>query len=423
MNNKPLIFIVVLLTVSAAVVGYYWQKQTRQKLATQSVNNQSFQNLHANSSPSAEAREEGLRPSVEEFINQSAIEAQSPQAGRLENSPSVQKSIPTDSGQKPAILNPASTVLEAICQGSEASNFDCYQKYYQQLVRIQGVQAAFTDLRARYNQNSYVVAQCHPLTHVIGNSAIEKYPSASEAYLHGDSFCWSGYYHGALEGILAKVGRQNVASQINGICEKIPGKQNYSFDYYNCVHGLGHGLMAMTNTELFESLELCDNLIGSWEQASCYGGVFMENVIVDNKNHFTKYLKPEDPLYPCNASGERYKGACYLMQTSYMLKVTGGDFTKVFALCEKADVNYRVTCFQSLGRDASGRSSSNVQTTKSICVLGQNFEARSNCVVGAVKDFISYFHSDVRAKELCASLDQELQSICLSTAESYYKSF
>lgn len=149
----------------------------------------------------------------------------------------------------------------------------------------------------------------------------------------------------------------------------------------------------------------------------------MENVIVDNKNHFTKYLKPGEPLYPCTAVGDKYKGTCYLMQTSYMLKVTNGDFAKVFLLCEQAGDAFRATCFQSLGRDASGRSVSNAETTKNTCNLGKNFEAQSNCVIGAVKDFISYFHSDMQAKELCASLDTGLQSICFSTAESYYKSF
>ena len=149
----------------------------------------------------------------------------------------------------------------------------------------------------------------------------------------------------------------------------------------------------------------------------------MENVIIDGLNHKTKYLKPGQPLYPCNILKEKYKSTCYLMQTSYILKVVGGDFMKTFGWCKKAEPAFRNICYESLGRDASGRSSSNVLITNATCMLGKTFEEREHCVIGAVKDFISYFHSDTQAKNLCNSLSDELKSACLVTAESYYKLF
>jgi len=56
-------------------------------------------------------------------------------------------------------------------------------------------------------------------------------------------------------------------------------------------------------------------------------------------------------------------------------------------------------------------------------MLGKGHRQESNCVIGAVKDFISYFHADKQAKEFCSSLPNELKNICLDTAESYYKNF
>ena len=165
--------------------------------------------------------------------------------------------------------------------------------------------------------------------------------------------------------------------------------------------------MAITDTELFESLDYCDTLTGKWEQESCASGVFMENVIVDNINHFTKYLNPKRPLYPCTDSPEKFKNTCYLMQTSYMLKVNSGSFEKTFEWCREAEGNYKATCLQSLGRDASGRSTSEVQPTKHICMLGRDHFEKSNCVIGAVKDFISYFHSDKQARQLCNAFDDK----------------
>ncbi len=310
------------------------------------------------------------------------------------------------------------------CLNTQSQNFDCYESYYRGLIKNQGLKAAFDDLKKRYDTNAYVKSQCHPLTHVIGRAAVEdSYGSVAEAYTNGDSFCWSGYYHGVLEGIIGKIGRRRLFDEIDTVCADIPGKAKYSFDYYNCVHGLGHGIMAITNTELFESLTICDRLSGVWERSSCWSGVFMENVIVDGKNHFTKYLKPDNPLYPCDAINGKYRQVCYLMQTSYMLKVTAYDFPKVFGLCRTVENEYFDTCFQSLGRDASGSTVSDIERTKAYCLLGQSYREQSNCVIGAVKDFVSYHHSDKEANEFCGALPNDLQAVCRSTAESYYTVF
>lgn len=324
-------------------------------------------------------------------------------------------------GVDPAAYAPAKKI-PAICTGSDASNFDCYQTFYQNLVRNKGIAAAFADLKTRYTESDYVQSQCHPLTHVLGRTEAEKFTKVSAAYTYGDSFCWSGYYHGVLETFAHRIGIQNLPSQINNVCTDLNTDGKYGFNYYNCVHGLGHGLMAITDDQLFKSLDYCSNLKGDWEQQSCGGGVYMENVIADGLNHVTNYLDPKRPLYPCSDSPDKYKNTCYLMQTSYMLKVNGGDFGQTFTWCRDAGT-YQATCDQSLGRDASGRSVSNGPKTKATCDLGSSDDEKTNCVIGAVKDFISYFHSDIQAKAFCNLYDGTIQSTCLSTAASYYQSF
>src|SRR5262249_55019927 len=152
-----------------------------------------------------------------------------------------------------------------------------------------GIPAAFADLKVRYEHNPYVVSQCHPLTHVIGREAALSFKDVSSAYTHGDSFCWSGYYHGVLETFLGRIGRDHLTDQINNICSDLNADGKYSFNYFNCVHGLGHGLMAITDDDLPTSLKYCDALKGDWEQQSCAGGVFMENVIADGLNHVTNW--------------------------------------------------------------------------------------------------------------------------------------
>jgi len=302
--------------------------------------------------------------------------------------------------------------------------FDCFDKYLTKRVAETDPITAFKELRVMYDMSPMVQTYCHPLSHSIGHAAVDKYPKVADAYTHGEDFCWSGYYHGVIESYIGKIGFENLPKEINNICTDIPGKDTYSFDYYNCVHGVGHGVMAITGDELFDALKLCDDLNGAWEKSSCYSGVFMENVIADGRNHKTEYLKPEDPVYPCNAVDAPYKETCYLMQTSYMLKVTNYDFKKVFDLCEGVDPGFAVTCYRSLGRDASGSSVSDIAQTKEKCFNGKDYEQKSECIVGAVKDFISYYYSDVKAKQLCQSLgDDKMEKLCMDTAAEYYAYF
>lgn len=316
-----------------------------------------------------------------------------------------------------------SAELPAICSG-DMSNFGCYDRYFGGLVRDKGITAAFVDLKDQYQTSQYVRNQCHQLTHVIGRYAVTKFPTVGEAYKEGDSFCWSGYYHGVLEGFAERIGKQNIVNEMDHLCDSVSGKAEKTFNYYNCVHGLGHGIMSLLRDELFESLTYCDQLTGAWEQLSCSQGVFMENIISDISGHRTNYLRPEEPFYPCNEAPEKYKNTCYSAQTSYALQTVHRDFSKLFDLCTGVEGGYREVCYAGVGRDASGQALSKLEPTRSWCMLGKNETQRKFCIVGAVKDFISYFHSDVQARELCAAIDAEnLRSVCLETVVEYYANF
>ena len=168
-----------------------------------------------------------------------------------------------------------------------------------------------------------------------------------------------------------RIGYENVKAEINTICGGVSADQKYSFFHYNCAHGLGHGVMLVTHNELFEALTTCDTLTDGWERESCYGGVFMENIMAHgNPDHTTKYLKTDDLLYPCNAVEAVYKQQCFLMQTSHALMSNGYDFDGVFRLCDGVETDFRATCYQSLGRDASGNTVSDAERTRDICHEG-----------------------------------------------------
>jgi len=281
----------------------------------------------------------------------------------------------------------------------------------------------FEDLKINYKTDPFIRSSCHDIVHFIGRAAMKRFSNLTKAFSKGDSFCWSGYYHGVMETFLTQIENFNAGRDINKICNDISGKQNYSFNYYNCVHGLGHGLMFINGNELFDSLNGCDFLDGWWERESCYGGVFMENVNTNLRYHQTKYLKEDNLIYPCDIVDSRYEQSCYMMQTSYVLNKNGFDFKEGFEICADIEVPFDEVCYQSLGRDASGSTVSDIKKTKEICMIGKTFEQRSNCVIGAVKDFTAYYNSDSQAANFCESLDVGLKNICFTTLENFYASF
>lgn len=310
------------------------------------------------------------------------------------------------------------------CLNPASTDYQCFQQHYKFLTTKKSTDVAFVDLKAEYKTNNFVRSQCHQLTHVIGRSAAQVYPDVADAYIHGDNFCSSGYYHGVMETIIAQIGRDKVVPQADNICKTLREKQRYSLFHYNCVHGIGHGFMEVEQDELYNSLSDCDHLTDYWERTSCYGGVFMENVMASQTpDKSTKYFKADDAVYPCDAVSDAYKEQCYLMQTSHILQTNKYNFEATFAACATVAEPFDATCYQSLGRDASGQAISDGPQTKAICLKGASLLAQSNCVAGAVKDFVYYFHSDKQGHQFCDSLPADLRQSCHDTTTAYYKSF
>jgi hypothetical protein len=319
----------------------------------------------------------------------------------------------------------------ADCSGASATDYACYQEHYRDLVRGRGVEAAFTELQDEYKKSEFVRASCHQLTHVIGRTAADLYGDIPGAYGRGEHFCGTGYFHGVMETIAAKIGADGLLEEADTLCADLRENQKHSAYHSGCAHGLGHGFMGVLDNELFESLKACDRLMDGWEREHCYNGVFMENLPdSDNQDHPSKYLKEDQPLYPCTVVDDRYKTQCYQKQTSYALRTQGHDFVKVFKLCDDVEEDFRPACYRGLGRNAFEQGTrehitevAQTESANRLCMLGKDYEARSNCVVGAVRYFILYYGNDTRAKGFCESLGEDLRDACLWLGEEFYEDF
>jgi hypothetical protein len=126
----------------------------------------------------------------------------------------------------------------------------------------------------------------------------------------------------------------------------------------------------------------------------------------------TKWLKQDDLIYPCNAVAQRDKLYCYLMVTSRILPQVSYDWRKAVQWCHRAERAFVTTCFQSLGRDASGQTTQNARRILAICRLAGAMERE--CIYGAARDLTANDAGARRASLFCAAAPAGIRAYCFN---------
>jgi hypothetical protein len=180
---------------------------------------------------------------------------------------------------------------------------------------------------------------------------------------------------------------------------------------YQCVHGLGHGLMIHTGYDLPLALAVCDRLATSWDQTSCKGGVFMENIST-SYGVKSRWVKDSDPVYPCDVVKENDKLYCYLMVTSHVLRVNGWNWGGAAKTCAGVEKNWVATCFQSYGRDASGSTRQDPPRIIDLCALTRAYGGEADCISAAAKDMTANYAGGEQASILCNDTSASLRGGC-----------
>jgi cytochrome c553 len=291
------------------------------------------------------------------------------------------------------------------------SDYACYKQAFGNLAYYDGPQTALTRLATYMRTNQEVNSGCHQIAHEIGHAGYVHYhDNAAQALANGSMTCWSGYYHGVIERAFGGVPRSKVASMARSLCTGKAINKTY-FLLYQCVHGLGHGLMIYSLNDLPYSLAVCDHLATAWDRTSCTGGVFMQNFLPGPMQIApTKWLNKKDLLYPCDKVKAQDKLYCYLMVTSRILPVVHYNFAKAASWCRKSETGWVGTCFQSFGRDASGFSVQNPHKIVQLCHLAGSMERE--CIYGGSRDLTSNDAGPTRAIKMCLLAPKATRSYC-----------
>jgi len=295
----------------------------------------------------------------------------------------------------------------------------------------------------------------HVLTHMVGIRGFPLAETADEAFAACTPIHQSGCYHGVIQAYFGRLqatdGSEALTTErLDGLCAEYRGEGGDRWLLFQCVHGMGHGVMLVHDNHLPRALESCDLLTSSSEREGCYGGAFMENVMTvvaphhdhvgeaaghahtahpqdaadeahEHHQHHQHHgehvhahpghgeggfpaIDAEDPHYPCSVLEARYQPACYDMQTSAMLHIFEGDIELTAAACRGApDGVLRGICHRSLGRDINAISQGVHEESAALCALAA-VPDRPSCHVGVVKNVIDVTAEPADGLAYCAQV-------------------
>jgi cytochrome c553 len=281
---------------------------------------------------------------------------------------------------------PDSTTVEDCTTG-----FRCYEQAFANVAYEKGPKAALAEFRQVAGQKRDVLANCHQIAHMIGAGGLLHFKgNLAKAFAEGNPACGSGYYHGLLQWKLAGVQPSEVAEVAREACND-PEVQTNRFTYYQCDHGLGHGLMLYTAYDLPRALDFCHGLDTKFDQTSCSGGVFMENMS-SSFGIRSKWLNRKDLLYPCDGKIVRESDRlyCYGIVAQRILPAVGYSWEKTAAWCRRAPAAWVDQCLESYGRSVASATQRDPAKMRALCRRAGGATAEDHCVIGAVIDVPSH---------------------------------
>lgn len=316
---------------------------------------------------------------------------------------------------------------------------ECFEGALLDLTRQGYVRFALRALDRLGQSDSQIRKFGHDYSHVIGINAWAPGKDIGATYLQCTELFQSGCYHGVIQAVFAYSGTDSAS--VAALCSENSEIRESAWLRFQCVHGIGHGLLQTYTMNLPRALHGCDMLSNAWDSESCYGGAFMEFIVggrgqshhvatgpdsvrADGEMDHSKMDHAEgtraasgatdtfppfkvrdtsDIQYPCSKLASRYQRACYQMQAGLIVERTGLDFAKVAQVCDAAPQPMRPVCYQGIGTYVSGVTARDPAAAIRLCTQG-SVRYRSWCFVGVVKNFVDVTAKAEDGLEFCKKL-------------------
>jgi hypothetical protein len=288
----------------------------------------------------------------------------------------------------------------------------CFEQALGNIAYYKGPRRALTVFQDIYGDGAD--PGCHRVAHAIGAASLARYEgNVARTFAEGSSYCWSGYYHGVLERSLVNVPSRK-ANDLGAVARSLCGDDQVravTWLAYQCLHGLGHGLMITTGLSLPRSLQVCKSLATDWDRESCKGGVFMEN-LSPAFGVQSRWLRDDDPVYPCNVVADEDKRECYETVTTRILRVVGVEWEQTADICGGVENGFIASCFRSFGRDISAQTHRNPSAIAGLCAVARPYGGEGECIAAGAIDMTANYTSGERASALCETAAANLRDGC-----------
>jgi hypothetical protein len=232
-----------------------------------------------------------------------------------------------------------------------------------------------------------------------------------------------------VEALLSIRGRVDMA-ELQRMCLAAGGDDRPG-PVYECVHGLGHGVLGAVAMNVDAALHNCDALDRASFVASCHQGVFMEAIASGFRpaDHHAGHqggigqqhqaggaaLDPADPYSPCDRYSDPYADSCWLFQGFVILRRANFDPTLALEVCDGAPVDRASRCYESVGHQIAGLFQRGDAWIIEQCGKG-NAGLAPQCASGAALALASLDWSGRRVTGFCSAVPDSWMSACERSA-------
>jgi hypothetical protein len=316
------------------------------------------------------------------------------------------------------------------------STFFVYQKYFKlpvekvsrnEEIRNEMLGLVKKDPKLAFSKYREILLQepenhniCHGVAHEMGHEAFEAL-GFDKAMEYQDGLCGSGYVHGIVEARFGYFDTKNITKELKTICTSNKNA---------CFHGIGHGLMIVTDLDTEESLKHCDKLPNMGPK-NCYEGVWMHQFDLEETGghaettattsyEIYEFAKNSEAL--CRNTSSKYKTSCYFYLPRIYAHIVEEPIPNLEKLCGMIDQNeYRVTCLIGTGHMLMKYHMADPISVFRKCEKFENINWHASCKEGGAMyylyDSISSIGEGGDYKNICQVFsDKRDKSICTFVA-------
>lgn len=284
--------------------------------------------------------------------------------------------------------------------------------YLKDMAKYNAIEEARSFLKDAYPSEP---SDKHELVHAIGEAAYLQYGYA------GLGKCNSLFMFGCYHGVVLEAVKQNgytdkVLQDLAEGCLKLSTNKTLTTA---CSHGIGHAIMVVKSYDLLASYKDCDRTFTDEQELFyCWDGVSMENIMRRfEQDGAQRFLKEDDPYYPCNSIPEKYQPACAREHVFYVFEIlTKRDMEKVKDYCLQFSAEKTLfECTSAIGNFLNQAYSENPQKIVDGCnKLGGSYT--TNCIIKAAAQY-SFSRQSERGKLLCEGLPTSEIEKCISSVD------